>query len=304
MLKRAYPAVKAASPTSQVMIGGLLLDCDPTHPPPHKNCTPGKFFEGILRNQGANYFDIVGFHSYLYEVNDKILDENSPSLIARGGQLVGKVNFLRSVMQGYSVNKPLFLSELAMKWSCDGGPTCPPPTNTFLDLQADVVVNSYARTWGLGLLGESWYTLEDSNWAYSALFLDDSPKPAYHALVFMANELYGATLGPQLTQYTGLRGYEFRLPTKNVWILWAPDGATGVLIQIPAGVTKIFDKFGNEITPIPGEITISHPVYLELSHKIDFQLKSRKSRNTVLATCVSAFSNELIMYTRVSRSFS
>ena len=266
MLKRAYPAVKAASPTSQVVIGGLLLDCDPTNPPPHKDCSPGKFFEGILRNQGANYFDIVAFHSYLYEVDNKILDEDNPSWSARGGQIVGKANFLRSVMQRFGVNKPLFLSELAMKWHCDGGPTCPPPTGQFLDLQADVVVSSYARSWGLGILGETWFTLEESGWASSGLFQGSTPKPAYHALVFMSSELNGAALGPQLTQFAGLRGYEFRLPSKNVWILWAPDGATGVLVQIPAGVTKIFDKFGNEITPIPGQLTISHPVYLEFSH--------------------------------------
>ncbi|RMF45718.1 MAG: hypothetical protein D6755_07625, partial [Anaerolineae bacterium] len=36
MLKVVYPAIKAADPQAQVLIGGLLLDCDPADP----DCTP------------------------------------------------------------------------------------------------------------------------------------------------------------------------------------------------------------------------------------------------------------------------
>ena len=50
MLKQAYPAIKSTDPEAQVLLGGLLLDCDPTHPPEGKDCQPAKFFEGILHN--------------------------------------------------------------------------------------------------------------------------------------------------------------------------------------------------------------------------------------------------------------
>ncbi len=44
MLKRAYPAVKAANPQAIVLNGGLLLDCDPRYPPPGKDCLPADFW--------------------------------------------------------------------------------------------------------------------------------------------------------------------------------------------------------------------------------------------------------------------
>ena len=52
-----------------MLIGGLLLDCDPG-PNPNicaelgKNDRPPKYLEGILRNGGGNYFDGVAFHAY------------------------------------------------------------------------------------------------------------------------------------------------------------------------------------------------------------------------------------------------
>ncbi len=262
MLKYAYPAVKAANPNAKVIIGGLLLDCDPTYlPPSEKNrCLPAKFFEGILKNQGASYFDIVGFHSYALYYDKHIYDEDHPSWDERGGQINGKVSFLRSVMSAYGIDKPIFLSEVSL--SCNGL-DCITFKEHFYDLQADFVVSSYVRSWGLGLLGSIWYTLEDNGWRDSSLFDDSTPKPGYYALRFMSEELTEATIGQAITEYSGLRGYQFDLQTKKVWVLWSPDGVTASQIELPAGVTKIYDKFGNLIDPISNPITIIHPTYFE-----------------------------------------
>jgi len=260
MLKRAYPAVKAASPTSKVLIGGLLLDCDPTHPPA-EGCKPGKFFEGILKNGGGAYFDIVAFHSYIVQMGDRILDEGSPKWEARQGQITGKINFLREVMASYNTNKPLMLTELAMKWKS----STEPPTEEFLDFQADVVVTSFTRIWGEGLLAGTWYTLEDTGWMYSALFMGNNPKPAYHTMVFMENELHDCTFNRKLTLPTGLRGYEFRCPYKkrNIQVIWSADSAATITMPKPAGLLKMYDKFGNEVSDLPDPLSILHPVYLE-----------------------------------------
>jgi hypothetical protein len=51
MLKAAYPAIKAADPTS-VVLGGALSDND------------DRFLQGIYDAGGANYFDAVSTHSY------------------------------------------------------------------------------------------------------------------------------------------------------------------------------------------------------------------------------------------------
>jgi len=98
MLKAVYPAIKEADPQAQVLIGGLLLDCDPTHPPEGKDCKPSKFLEGILKNDGGDYFDIISFHGYppysgadigggLYN------DVHHPYWESRGGVVLGKVDF-------------------------------------------------------------------------------------------------------------------------------------------------------------------------------------------------------------------
>jgi hypothetical protein len=260
MLKYAYPAVKAASPQSQVLIGGLLLYCDPTHPPIGQSCLPSKFLEGILLNQGAAYFDILSFHGYSGYSQGTISDETNPNFAARGGQIVRKVDFLRSVMNQYGVNKPIMMTETAL--NCWTTSECDPPSDTFLQLQADYVVSAYVRSWGLNLLGAVWFTLEDSYWQQSGLHSRQISRPAYYALVFMTNELKNATIGPQITQFPGLRGYQFTTSTKRIWVVWAPDGKTSQTISLPDNASQVYDLFGNPV-PVTSSITILHPTYIE-----------------------------------------
>ena len=272
LLKRAYPATKAANPHAIVMNGGLLLDCDPRYPPPGKDCLPAKFLEGILRNQGAAYFDILAFHGYPYygtprvgypgyNLGPQIVDENHDSFAGSGGQLIGKVDFLRSVMAKYGVSKPIMMTEIGL--ICGQAGQCDPPSNNFLQLQADFVVQTYVRSWGLNLWGATWYTLEDSGWRQTGMFTGSVQRPAYDALVFMSNELKDMNIGSQLTLPSGLRGYEFTNATKRVWVLWAPNGITGVQITLPGNVNKIYDKYGNPTAIIPSSIIVTHPTYIE-----------------------------------------
>ena len=218
LLKRAYPAAKAANPMVKVMNGGLLLDCDPRYPPAGKDCLPAQFLEGIIRNGGAPYFDILAFHGYPYYGEPKpgypgynlglqIVDENHESFSGSGGQLVGKVDFLRYVMGKFGLNKPIIMTEIGL--ICGPTSECEPPTSKFLDLQADYVVQTYVRSWGLNLWGATWYTLEDSGWRQTGMFTGTVPRPAYNALVFMSDELEGMNIGSAITQFAGLRGYEF-----------------------------------------------------------------------------------------------
>lgn len=264
MLKVAYKSVKAVNPSDKVIIGGLLLDCDPdVPPPPGKSCKSGRFFEGILLNGAGTNFDYVGFHSYVYTKDNyqKIWDEDHPNWDERGGQIVGKVNFLREKMGNAGISKPLFMTELAMVAGGNDN-DCWTANSSFEELQADLVVSSYARNWGLGLIGQVWYTL-DNGWRWSGLQCQGVQKPAYYALSFMSKELKDAVAGNPITQYPGLRGYEFHLKTKDVQLLWTPDGFTTVNIPVPVGVSKIYDIFGTEISPIPENIAITHPTYLE-----------------------------------------
>jgi hypothetical protein len=270
MLKAVYPAIKAADPSAQVLIGGLLLDCDPTNPPPNNSCKPAKFFEGVLRNGGSNYFDIVNFHGYPpYSTRDSggplYNDLHTPGWEARGGMILGKINFLREVMAAYGVNKPIMDTESAL--TCpEYIPECLPPGDEFYQAQADYVVWLFVRNWAEGIKGTIWYTFNGPGWRYSGL-LDGNlnPRHAYHALDFLSQELAGARYTARITQFSSLQGYEFNNTQKKIWVLWSPDGES-YSISLPSGYQKVFNKYGNDITPSNGQLAVNSPIYVEFNN--------------------------------------
>lgn len=270
MLKAAYPAIKAADPQAKVLIGGLLLDCDPTAP---ANCTTnnrakaGKFFEGILMGGGGPYFDIVSFHGYTYyntqnKGNPVALEAQFPSWAARGGGVMGKVNFLREVMAKYGITRPIFLTEGALLCS-NNDASC--ANSDYLQAQADYLVWLYVRNWAEGLSGTIWYTFDAPGWRYSSL-LDGNqmPKPAYNALKALTQELKGAKYQKKITQYSGLQGFEFALSDKRVWMLASVDNNAHT-ISLPAGYVSAHDKYGALITPSNNQLSVLSPIYVELT---------------------------------------
>jgi hypothetical protein len=62
-VESGIPGYKIRNPEANVLIGGLLLDCDPAQPPEGQDCLPGKFFEGILQN-GEDHFSTMSLHGY------------------------------------------------------------------------------------------------------------------------------------------------------------------------------------------------------------------------------------------------
>ncbi len=264
MLKQVYPAIKEADPQAQVLIGGLLLDCDPTHPPEGKDCKPSRFLEGILREGGANYFDIVSFHGYPAYIGTLEMDERIPAWAARGGIVMGKVNFIREVLGSYGVEKPLMHTESALicpGWRPD---LCNPPGSEFYEAQADYAVILYVRNQAAGIAGTIWYTFEGPGWLYSGL-LDEkgAPKPAYRALKFLSRELGGAQYSGPVNDYPSVRGFSFSAPDKRIWLLWSPD-PQAYSILLPEGVQQVFDKYGNPISLQDNSLEVMSPVYVEL----------------------------------------
>jgi hypothetical protein len=270
MLKVAYPAIKAVDPTAQVLIGGLLLDCDPTNPPAGKDCKPAKFLEGILRNGGGSFFDIASFHGYpTYSSaspgGELYYDEHFPGWEPRGGVVLGKLDFVREVMANNGVAKPVMHTEGSLICPASNGVDCNPPNETFFQAQADYVVWLYVRNWAAGVKGTIWYQFDGPGWRFGSL-LDENqnPKPAYYALDFLTQELKGAAYIAPVTQFAPLRGYEFKTAAKKIWVLWSPD-ASQYTITLPGGVTGVFDKYGAEITPAGTDINIKSPIYIEFA---------------------------------------
>jgi hypothetical protein len=263
MLKIAYPAIKAADPEAQILVGGLLLNCDPTHPPAAGvDCAPGNFLEGILKSGGGPYFDEVSFHGYAYYW-DKIFDQDQANWKHRGGVVLGKIDFLRTVMAAYGVNKPVMLTEASLvcpEWN----PNCASPGQDFFEAQADYVASVYIRAWAAGVVATIWYAMDNNYWRFCSLIGQNGPQPAYYALVFMTQELQEAKLGAQITSFSGLDGYSFAARGKTIWVLWSNDTQAHPM-TLPSNVSQIKDKYGNPIS-IPGDavLDVKSPVYIEI----------------------------------------
>lgn len=267
MLKAVYPAIKEADPDAKVLIGGLLLDCDPRNPPSGKtanDCKSSWFLKGILEGGGASYFDIVSYHGYPFYWDSLQADIHHPIWEKSGGVTLGKAAFIREVLNSYDIDKPVMLTEVSLicpEWN----PThCNPPGEDFYQAQADYVVEMFTRTWAYGLKGAIWYQLEGPGWRYGSL-LDNNqePKPDFQSFQFFNKEMQEAEYIQLVKNYPPLAGYEFRKPDKLVWILWSYDEKT-YSISLPAKVLNVYDEFGNDIIPAGSEISVNHPIYVEI----------------------------------------
>jgi hypothetical protein len=273
MLEQAYPAIKAANPQAKVLHGGLLLDCDPTDPDLVGifDCTPAKFFEGILRynsGQGGNYFDIVSFHGYPTYAGHMQSDEHYPKWEKRGGVVLGKIDYLREVMSNYGYDKPIFDTEGSLLCTDAWWPTCDDfPTDPFYEAQADYVVWRFVRNIAVDVDVTIWFTLRDVGWRYTGLLNSDlSDRPSFYAYKYLSLTLSDAEFVTTVTQYPDLRGFEFTKPGNRIWILWDPDEGSDEEIQLPPDTIVVHDKYGSDITPPTGnDLPVSSPVYLYLA---------------------------------------
>jgi len=265
MLKVVYPAVKSVDPDAKLLIGGLLLDCDPTHPPEGKDCLPAKFLEGILSNNGGDYFDFVSFHGYP-NYNGSLKNElEIPAWQPRGGTTLGRANFLREVMGQFGISKPLLLTEsslLCPEWNKNH---CDPPGDDFYEAQADYAVRMYVRNWAGGIAGMFWYHMEGPGWRYCGLINSiGQPKQAYRALQFFTNKIGSSIYNKTYNIKDSVYVYEFLLESQKVWVIWSDDDID-YRIPLPTGVSNIYDKYGTIIPADQGYINVNSPVYLEFT---------------------------------------
>jgi hypothetical protein len=267
MLKAAYPQIKSADPQAKVLIGGLLLDCDPR---PGGGCAatghdsnPSKFLEGILRhnglNDGGNYFDGANFHAYdyYYGQSGKYGNPNWQSAWnTTGPVLVAKTQFIESLLSQYGVSgKFLVNTEAAIL--CDACSNDP----VFEATKAYYITQAYAVAITEGLRANIWYSV--LGWRDSNLLNSDlSPRPAYTAFQFARSELRNATWVRDVTEYPGVKGYEFQRGDRRIWVLWSLDGTTHS-ISLPGAPLAAWDALGNAITPAVLMNVDLNPVYLE-----------------------------------------
>lgn len=249
MLKAVYPAIKAANPLAVVVTAGLLIDCDPTHPPAGKTCQQSRFLRGILDNPGAvNSFDILAYHAYpFWGTPDTDWDLRDSRWAPRGGMLLGKLQYLREIMAEYGVGKPIMMNEGSLLCYSYLPGTC---SVDMYDGQATHAVRMYARSFANGLVASLWYGVDGPGWRDGGLLdSNQNPRPAYYTVQFLAEKLSGATWVATLAPPSlhGLEGYVLANNGKQYTIYWTNDRSP-VTVNLPAGA-RVFNKMGVDITP-------------------------------------------------------
>lgn len=256
MLKAIYPAIKAVEPASQVVLGGLLLDCDPAVG--GNACRPANFLEGILRNGGAGAFDIIAYHGYTFwnpTIGQQDWDMTNLKWRQRGGSVLGKLAFIREVLTRYNVGKPIMLNEASLL--CAQGDSCDAAIRPD---QANYAVRLYTRSWANNLAATIWYTLDGPGWNSGSL-LDgfQNPRPAYTTFKFMTSRLGNASFVGNISG-DGYEGYAFRNGATTYRVYWTNSG-TSVGLPLPAGTRAVYNMYGEPIS-YSGSIGFQ-PIFVE-----------------------------------------
>lgn len=266
MLQAVYPQAKAADQNAQVLVGGLLLDCDP-----RSICTvgdkskPPKFLEGILRNGGGSYFDGVSFHGY--DFYSAALGQYSnakwgSAWNTTGPVVIAKANFVGSVLNNYSVSGK-FLMNTESALICDSCTS----DSVFETTKAYYITQDYAAAMAQSLRANVWYST--LGWRNSGLLNADlTPRDAYTATQFARTELAaptftGAISSSDIGGTTGVRGYKFLRDGRTIWVLWSLDGNTHSA-TFPNVPRFVWDAMGNSISPAASMPIGLEPLYVEL----------------------------------------
>jgi hypothetical protein len=262
MLKAAYPQIKAADPHAQVLVGGLLLDCDPrgtpsvcaSLTPPHTD-KPAKFLEGILLGGGGPYFDGVSFHAYdVYwgALGQYGVPNWNTAWNTTGPTVIAKAGFINSVLTAYGYSDK-FLMNTETALLCD---SCSNDA-TFETTKAYYVAQVYAAALAQGLRANIWYNVL-GGWNNSGLI----NHPAYTAYQFARSELRDAVFVREITEYAGVKGYEYNRGDLRIWVLWSLDGDTHS-ITLSGAPLAAWDALGNVVSPAASMDVTWNPLYLE-----------------------------------------
>ena len=269
MLAEVYPAIKSANPNAQVILGGLLLPCEPGSHDNWDYCNMSKFVEGVLRNNGGDSLDYLNFHGYTsYDTTQPsaiLMEKNEHWWDTAGGQVEGKLGYLQDLMASNGVSKPILLTEAGL---------ADPYDNAIGDYagfeqdKADYLVWLYARNLAKGIAGTTWYYLDGYGWESSGLLNENNdPLPAYEAFTILTSALKGASFNQELPSADGILGFEYSLGHKQIQLWFSEDGSLK-RIPTPAQFLRAYDLYGNPVVPTDGSILFSRPLYVEIGSKI------------------------------------
>jgi hypothetical protein len=261
MLKAVYPAIKAVSPESQVVMGAVLLDCSPTASV--KPCPAQTFFDGIMDSGAGWAFDIGNFHAYDYwQGGQRFVNENWGSRSdTTGPSLIAKTDYMRGTLARYGYgNKPIINTEYALLcWQCK---TTPPE---FEQTKSIYIAQSNAAALAKDLKANVWYSLMGWEGFQTQLLLwNGTILPSYYALATSADQLSESTFVREETSAPGVRAYVFDRKGTPVWVAWAQSINQGVL-NLPQTPLAIYNIYGQSVPTTQSVILGPSPVYIEFS---------------------------------------
>lgn len=264
MLKVVYPAIKRADPQAVVLLGGLLLNCNPELPggcPDPASAQMARFLEGVLRNGGGDFFDVVSFHAYdgyWQELGKYSNSGFGTSWRTTGPVVTAKARFIRGVLERYGAAEKLLINteSAVMNYgdSCD--------INCELT-KAYYVPQLYAATAAEGLVASIWYSLY-SGWRHVTMHdLQGNPLPVYDAYLVAYRELREAQFVREVGGYPEVKVYEFERHGSKVWIVWALSEAA-LQLTIPGQVQSAWDPLGAPEAVNGSTVTVTlKPIYVE-----------------------------------------
>lgn len=268
VLKVVYPRVKEADPHAQILPGGLLMNCDPIHPPLDAyqkplDCTPSLFLEGILKAGGGSAIDGISFHAYDYY--DQALGQYSnpnwnSGWDSTGPAWISKVFYLRKILEeaGFS-ELPLFLTELATICGRDGSEEyC--QTQALEQTKAIYAVQSLVEGKVNQLEAIIWYGV--LGWRGSGMLEGGKWLPIYRAMEFFEAALSRAELARPLQEYAHVKGYVFQREDQEIWVLWSLDGKPHQ-IELPRIPIAIYNVVGQNMLEISDKVDVNiSPTYI------------------------------------------
>lgn len=278
MLKQAYPAIKNKAAelgvSAYVVLGGLLLPCDQAGSSmidwssgvSYNYFKVSKFFEGILVEGGGPYFDYVNFHSYtIYDTSFDtgiLMERNEGFWKSSGGQVIGKLTYLKNLMSTYGISdKPILMTEAAL-----ATPEGFTDMNLYEASKADYLVWVFVRNLYRGISGTTWYHIDDYGWRDSGLLdRNNRPLPAYRAYKVMTETLTGAGFPERLDGLgSGILGYEFEKGSHTIWVLFSEDGTLKNINKTAFGtIGHIYNLLGGPVTQNETKIYFNRPIYID-----------------------------------------
>jgi hypothetical protein len=219
LLKKVYPAIKAADPTATVVIGGLMAAIEPQFI--WETGSGTTWLERFLAAGGGAYIDLMNIHAYNGTGSGtevRIKDRFSIVRSAMSSHGIGSMP-IWNTETNYNLGNPEQQRQSAARnlvESLVGG-----AAKVFFFEGVDYADGEVSQPWGL-------FTSKGQ------------PRPGFFSYLTATRMLAGLTT-ITTTTIGGVEAFRFTDGVRTVTVLWNDAGAT---VSVPVGATA-YDDFGN-----------------------------------------------------------